>query len=61
MLAGFFGFLVTLAVYYVLWKLWLVIAPNLISDVEYEFLVRPKFWQFAVTLFVVLFLFRKLK
>lgn len=61
MLTGFIGFLITLAVYWVLWKLWMVIAPNLITDVEYEFLIKPKFWQFAFTLFVVLFLFRKSK
>ena len=60
MLAAIFGIIVTLVIYYFLWLLWLWIAPKFVLDPEYDYLVRPKFWQFAITLFAVLFLLRKI-
>ena len=61
MIAAIFGIIVALMLYWVFWKTWLFIAPKFITDPEYDYLIRPKFWQFAVTLCIVLFLVRKLK
>lgn len=45
-----------LGIYWVLWKLYLWASPHLISDDAPEYLKRPKYWQFAIVLFVISFL-----
>lgn len=51
--------LISLVFYYILWKIYLKLAPHIIPDTGYKWLVQPSFWQFAAALFFITFLFKK--
>lgn len=56
-------FLVSLLVYWVLWRIWCAVVPNLINVNEYSndtitVFAKPKFWQFFIVVFLISFIFR---
>lgn len=60
MIATLFGIIFALVIYYLLWKLWLFAAPKFSSETTPVYIVRPKFWQFAIALFIAVVVLKKL-
>jgi hypothetical protein len=61
MIGSILGLIITLCVYWVLWKIYLSVAESFFPNCEYRFIVKPNFWQFAFSLFIIMFVYRKLK
>ncbi len=58
MISGFISAIIVLFFYWLMWLLYLAIAPKVLpSDTDIMY-VAPKFWQFAIVAILVTYMFR---